>query len=160
MLLNIFRVYLCWFFLGGMTVSLQAMLLLPMIGMIFLTFGIMLWMLKLRYRAVLQDGLNPRYFRLYKGAKLPEYLVKVTQHYDNLLEMPLFFYMAILLLIALKISDPFYVAISWAFFLTRLLHTYIHTTNNKVKHRKNVFIVSTLVLMALWVRICLDVLSL
>ena len=140
--------------------SLQTALLLPMIGMIFLTFGIMTWMLQLRYRAVLQDGLNPRYFRLYKGAKLPDYLAKVTQHYDNLLEMPLLFYVALLLLIALRISDPFYVALSWAFFLTRLLHSYIHTTNNKVKYRKNVFIVSTLVLMVLWVRICIDVMSL
>ncbi|MCF6189228.1 MAG: MAPEG family protein [Cocleimonas sp.] len=140
--------------------SLQAALLLPMIGMIFLTFGVMLWMLKLRYRAVLQDGLNPQYFRLYKGAKLPDYLAKVTQHYDNLLEMPIFFYVAILLLIVLKNIDPFYVALSWAFFLTRLLHSYIHTTNNKLMHRKNVFIVSTLVLMVLWVRICIDVLPL
>ncbi len=146
--------------LEEITMSLQAALLLPMIGMIFLTFGIMTWMLKLRYRTVLQGGLNPRYFRLYKGAKLPEYLVKVTQHFDNLLEIPVFFYVAILLLVALKIFDPFYVALSWTFFLTRLLHTYIHTTNNKVKHRKNVFIVSTLVLMALWVRICIEVLSL
>ncbi len=147
-------------FLENITMSLQAALLLPMIGMIFLTFGIMAWMLKLRYQAVLKDGLNPRYFKLYKGEKLPEYLVKVTQHYENLLEMPVFFYVAVLLLIALKISDPFYVVLSWVFFLTRLLHTYIHTTNNKVKQRKNVFIVSTLVLMILWVRICIDVLSL
>jgi len=135
-------------------------LLLPMLGMIFLTFGIMMWMLKLRYRAVLQDGLNPKYFRLYRGAKLPDYLVKVTQHFDNLLETPILFYTAIILLVALKISNPFYVTLSWLFFLSRLIHSIIHTTNNRVKHRKNIFIFSILVLIILWVKISIDIFSL
>jgi len=134
-------------------------LLLPMLGMIFLTFGIMIWMLKLRYQAIRKDGLNPRYFELYRGAKIPDYLAKVTQHYENLLEMPPMFYAAIILLITLKIVDPFYVFLAWSFFLLRLLHSYIHTTNNTLKKRKNAFIASTLVLMILWIRVLISIIN-
>ena len=135
-------------------------LLLPMLGMVFLTFGVMIWMLKLRYQAVRKDGLNPRYFELYRGAKIPDYLAKVTQNYENLLEMPLLFYVAIILLMTLKIIDPFYIFLAWSFFLLRLLHSYIHTTSNKLKNRKNIFIASTLVLMILWLRILISIINL
>ena len=85
--------------------SLQATLLLPVAGMVFLTVGIALWMLKLRYKAVLEDGVSAKYFKLNRGAKLPEYLVRVTQHYENLFETPVLFYVAILLILVLEIND-------------------------------------------------------
>jgi hypothetical protein len=138
----------------------QAAMLLPMIVMIFLTFGVMLWMLKLRYRAVLKDGLDPRYFRLYNHVELPEYLLKVTQHFHNLLEIPPLYYTAMILLVALNTSDTLYVLLSWAFLLSRLAHSYIHTTSNKLKWRKNVFIISMLILMIIWVRVAITVLYL
>lgn len=138
----------------------KAALILPMIGMIFLTFGIMIWILKLRYQAIREDGLNPKYFRLYRGAKLPDYLLKVTQHYENLLELPLFFYAAIILLTALNIVDYFYIFLTWSFLLLRLVHTYIHTTSNRVIQRKNIFIASSIILIILWVKITFSVISL
>ena len=138
-----------------------AALLLPMIGLVFLTFSMMFWMLKLRYRAVLKDGLDVKYFRLYDSEiKLPEYLVKVTQHYQNLLEMPPLFYLALILIVVLNISDTFYVILSWGYFISRLVHSYIHTVSNRVLKRKNVFIVSMVILIILWIRIAISVLSL
>ena len=140
--------------------SQKAALLLPMIGMIILTFGVMLWMLKLRYKAVLQDGVDPTYFKLYGSeTKLPDYLIKVTQHSQNLLEMPLLFYTALILLVALNINDSFYVLLSWGFLISRLIHTYIHTTSNRLIWRKNIFIVSMAILIILWIRIAIDVIS-
>ncbi len=140
--------------------SQKAMLLLPMIGMIFLTFGVMFWMLKLRYKAVLEDGVDPRYFKLYgSDTKLPDYLVKVTQHSQNLMEMPFLFYAALVLIVVLNINDTFYVLLSWGFFATRLIHSYIHTTSNRLIRRKNVFIVSMVILFILWIRIAIDVIA-
>ena len=137
----------------------QAAMLLPMVGMIFLTFGVMLWMLKLRYRAVLKDGLDHRYFRLYKDAELPDYLIKITQHFHNLLEVPPLFYTAMILLVALNATDTFYVLLSWAFLISRLVHSYIHTTSNRLMLRKNAFIVSIVILMVIWIRVGITVLS-
>ena len=138
----------------------KAALLLPVVGTIFLTFGMMLYMLKLRYRAVLKDGLDVKYFKLFKGANVPEYLQKVTQNYQNLLEMPPLFYLAVLLLLTLNLSDVVYVGLAWAYFLSRLIHSYIHTTHNRLFLRKNAFIGSMLILIAMWLRIAIDVVSL
>ncbi len=142
----------------------KAAMLLPMVILVFVTFGMMFWMLKLRYRAVLKDGFDPKYFRLYDNSQssvaMPEYLAKVTQHYQNLLEMPPLFYLALILLAALNITDTFYVILSWSFLLSRLAHSYIHTTGNRVMQRKNAFIVSLVILITLWVRIAIEVISL
>lgn len=138
-----------------------AALLIPMIILIFFTFGIMLWMLKLRYRAVLKDGLDVKYFRLYgNDVEVPEYLVKVTQHYQNMLEMPPLFYLALILIVSLNITDTFYVILSWGFLLTRLVHSYIHTNKNRLFHRRNAFFVSMLILMIVWLKIAIAVISL
>ncbi len=142
----------------------KALMLLPMVILVFITFGMMFWMLKLRYKAVLKDGFDPKYFRLYNNAQssvpMPEYLVKVTQHFNNLLEMPPLFYLALILLAALNITDTFYVILSWGYLFSRLFHSYIHTTGNRVLKRKNAFIVSMVILMVLWARIAIEVVSL
>jgi len=137
--------------------SQNAALLLPLVLMVFLTFGVMLWMLKLRYKAVIKDGLDPRYFKLYgKDTELPDYLVKVTQHSQNLMEMPFLFYTALILIVVLNINDSFYVLLSWGFLIVRLAHSYIHTTSNRLMWRKNVFIVSMIILFILWIRLGID----
>ncbi len=140
--------------------NLQSILLLPIFGMVFLTIGVALWMLKLRYKAVLKDGVSVQYFKLNRGAKLPDDLVRVTQHYENLFETPVLFYVAVLLVLILNVNDFVYVLLSWGYFLTRLIHAYIHTVTNKIKHRKNVFILSGLFLLVLWVRLFIATLSL
>ena len=137
----------------------KAALLLPMVILIFFTFGIMMWMLKLRYKAVMEDGLNVQYFKLYNKAEIPDYLRQITQHFNNLLEIPIFYYLALILLILLDTVDSMYVLLSWGFLLSRLAHSYIHTTSNKIKYRKNTFIFSMLILMILWLRITVDIIN-
>ena len=130
---------------------------MPLLGMIALTIGIALWMLKLRYRAVRQDGVNPRYFQLNRGAKLPDYLIRVTQHYDNLFETPLLFYTALILVVILKELDWVYVVLAWAYFISRLIHAYIHTTHNKLGHRRNIFLLSSALLIIIWIKLAVDI---
>ncbi|MGK0269626.1 MAG: hypothetical protein ACI88H_000258 [Cocleimonas sp.] len=141
----------------------KAAMLLPMVILVFITFGMMFWMLKLRYKAVIKDGFDPKYFRLYdhtqSSVPMPDYLAKVTQHYQNLLEMPPLFYLALILLAAFNITDTFYVILSWSFLLSRIVHSYIHTTENRVMRRKNAFIVSLVILIVLWARMAIEVVS-
>ena len=137
--------------------SQKALLLLPLVGMFWLTVGMALWMLKLRYKAVREDGLNPAYFKLNKGAKLPDYLVKVTQNFENLLEMPALFYIAIILVLLLGVNDAGYIILSWLYLLSRLVHSYIHTGSNHIPHRRNVFILSTIILLLIWARMMISI---
>ena len=140
--------------------SQQAMMLIPLLGMVMLTVAVSFILIKMRYRAVLKDGLHPAYFKLNRGAKLPDYLVRATQHYDNLFETPILYYVAILLLISLNISDFVYIALSWTYLLIRIMHTYIHITHNTLRQRRNVFLLSYCVLIILWGRIAFEVIRL
>jgi len=140
-----------------MKVNLQTSLLLPVFGMVLLTISIALWMLKLRYKAVLKDGINAKYFKLNRGAKLPDYLVQVAQHYENLFETPVLFYLAIVLVLVFHLNDFSYVFFAWAYFISRLIHAYIHTINNRLKYRKYAFILTSIILILLWFRLFLDI---
>lgn len=136
--------------------SQKALMILPMIGMVLLTVIVSVRLIQLRYRAVLQDGVNPAYFKLNKGAKLPDYLVKVTQHYENLFETPLLFYVGVLLVLVLNQVDTLYIILAWAFLFSRIAHAYIHIGNNKIRLRRNSFLLSYLVIIILWIRIAVD----
>lgn len=138
---------------------MDKLLMLPVFGMVALTISIALWMLKLRYRAVREDGVNPSYFKLNRGAKLPDYLIRVTQHFENLLETPILFYLGVLFVLTLNLNDMVYGVLAWLFFISRLVHAYIHTTINKLKLRKNSFIFSSLFLILLWCKLAFDVIT-
>jgi len=135
----------------------QSYIFQPMFVMILLTLFIALRMLMLRYRAVLKDGLRARYFLLNQGYELPDYLVKVTQHYENLFETPILFYFAIFAVFVLNQVDVGYLALAWLYVVFRVIHAYVHITYNNLKHRRWVFLCSMIVLYTMWGRIMLQV---
>lgn len=137
----------------------SSLILLPVFAMVLLTFGIGIWMIKLRFKAVREDGLNPGYFQLNRGAKLPDYLAKVSNHYANLFEMPVLFYFACLILYIEGTTGMFEMILAWVFVLFRYLHAFIHTTHNNLKHRRLAFLGGTTTLAVLWFWILIKILS-
>ncbi len=125
-------------------------ILYPVFALVFLTFAITLWMGKLRFSAVKRGDLNPKYYELNRGGKVPEYLAKVSQNYDNLLELPILFYVLCALLYITNQIDITLVVLAWAFVSSRYLHSFIHTTSNNVRKRMLVFISGGLILIAMW----------
>mgnify|MGYP003345139369 CR=1 FL=1 len=49
------------------------------------------------------------------------------------------------------------VAGTWAFVVSRLLHSWVHVTSNVVRQRFNAFLAGVLILMAMWVWLALRV---
>lgn len=137
----------------------QDLILLPLIALFLLTFGIGVWMLKLRFKAVKEDGLNPGYFQFNRGAKLPDYLAKVTNHYANLFELPVLFYVVCLILYAGHKVDGLYLALAWGFVGVRCIHAFIHTTSNVLKQRRLAFLAGSIMLACIWVRLLIQVIS-
>ncbi len=136
----------------------QESIIFPLIAMVALTVAISVYLLKSRYRAVLEDGLDPRYFKQNSGADLPDYLVRVTQHYENLFEMPMLFYVVCILLFITQNVDIASVVLAWGYFFSRIVHAYIHIGKNRLLQRRNSFFVSSLFLLALWVWLCIKLL--
>jgi hypothetical protein len=134
-------------------------ILLPVIALVTLTFGIALWMGKLRFLAVKRGDLSPRYYELNRGGKVPDYLARVSQNYDNLLELPILFYVVACLLYVTEKAELAQVIMAWLFVGSRCVHSYIHTTSNRVRHRMRAFLFGAFVLMAMWLLFVLRVLQ-
>lgn len=127
----------------------QTLILYPAFAMALLTFIAAAWLLRCRIRAV-REGLTPTYFRLNHGAKLPDYVVQATQHYDNLFEMPLLFYVVVTLSYVTQAADWTLVALAWAYVGARGVHTSIHLRSNKLRWRMWTFLSSYALLVLMW----------
>ena len=124
-------------------------ILYPAIALVFLTFGVGLWLLRCRIRAY-KEGLNPVHFRFNKGEELPAYALQAEQHYSNLFEMPLLFYVAVIFAyITQTVSWPLLV-LAWVYVGARVAHAYIHLGSNKLRTRRDAFLFSFLCLLLMW----------
>jgi hypothetical protein len=136
----------------------QTWILYPMFVMVLLSMLVGLRMLQLRYRAVLQDSLPRAYFKLNRGGKPPAYMMQVEQQYTNLYETPVLFYAVVILIYVLNMTDPFTLAISWAYIATRLIHAYVHMGQNKLANRRKIFLTSIATLAILWSYVLINLL--
>ena len=125
--------------------------LYPMLVMFLITFFIAIRLAVLRYRAVVQDGLHPGYFKHNRGAKPPEYLLRTTDHYDNLFEQPMLFYIGTILVYVTGESDGLFLLLGWSYVASRILHGYIHIKLNKLIWRRNSFALAFIILFIQWV---------
>lgn len=134
----------------------QTTIFAPLFTMVLLTFGIGMLMLRARIRAV-RDGLNPGYFHFNRGARLPDELMKVSQHYENLFELPLLFYVACLALYVTDSVDLSSLVMAWVYVASRLAHAYVHLGHNRLRSRRRVFLLGMAVLFSLWVKLMLAI---
>jgi hypothetical protein len=94
--------------------------------------------------------LNPRYYELNRGGKLPDYLAKVSHNYDNLLALPILFYVASIMLFVTAKVEVAQIIMAWVFVASRYVHSYIHTTYNNVRHRMKAFMLGVVTLIGMW----------
>ena len=76
----------------------------------------------------------------------------------NLLELPVLFYVACLTLVITLRVDAEFVYLAWAFFISRVVHSYVHLTYNNVIHRLSAFALSNLILTIIWIRLLFQLL--
>ena len=82
---------------------------------------------------------------------------KAGNHLMNLIEIPVLFYALVALLIATQNVTPMQVNMAWAFVVLRAVHAVIHCTVNKVELRGLVYMLSTLVMFAMWTMFAMNV---
>ena len=135
----------------------QNLILYPAMAMLLLNFVVAVILLKRRIKAV-QEGLNPAYFRFNRGAKLPDQLLTAEQHYQNMHEMPMaFFVMIVLVYLAVEVN-LFFLIIAWAYVIFRVIHTIIHLGGNNILWRRNAFVASFIVLSLMWLALLVEIL--
>ena len=137
----------------------QVWLLYPIFAMFLLTAYISVRMLKLRIRAVKTGEVGVEFFRYCQGQSLPKALMKTERHFVNLFEFPVLFYAVLLMTYITHQGDYGYLLLAWLYVFTRIAHAYIHITYNSIRHRKNAFLISWLILVALWGKLFIDLIT-
>jgi hypothetical protein len=129
-------------------------LLIPLLAQVALTFIVMLVMYRTRIAEMKSKKIHPQRVKSRSSAHgLLSDSETAADNYANLFESPVLFYIAILLTLLLMVQDNILVILSWTYVTSRYIHSFIHITYNQVMHRFSVFIFSSFVLLAIWVRL-------
>lgn len=123
-------------------------ILLPLFVLVLLVFAVGILMAK-RRRDAFMAGTHFRDIAL-REPNWPKAALQAQYAYANLFEMPVLFYVAVIIAILTKHADTVMVVLAWIYVAFRYLQAYVHVTSNQVKYRGMYFLVSTLVLMVMW----------
>jgi hypothetical protein len=129
--------------------SIQA-ILMPLFVQVGLTFVLLFWMASLRYRAVRTGLVDPEKVRL-REPNWPPRVLQIANAYHNQLELPVLFYIVMLLAMSTKTLDVIIYVLAWMFVLARIAHAYIHVTSNRLDRRTGVFGIGAIALFLMWV---------
>lgn len=130
----------------------------PMAAMVFLTFFVGAYVLKVRFASVKSGQVRARYFKLMQGQEVPEKITQTTRGFNNMFEVPMLFYVACLAHMTLNLVSEFSIILAWSFVAFRVTHAYIHLTYNHVLHRLIAFWLGVMAIMALWINMVIQTL--
>jgi hypothetical protein len=82
-----------------------------------------------------------------------------NRNYMNLLELPVLFYVACIVLFVTGAASYAMIAAAWIFVALRVVHSVIHVTYNRVPHRSLVFAAGVVTVVVMWVVIVIHLLA-
>jgi len=128
----------------------------PVLALVAWTFVMWFWMYVTRIPAMQRAKIDMEELRR-TGAKLalPPDVARVADNYNHLHEQPTLFYALALATQMAGAADATAVALAWAYVASRVVHSLVQATVNVIPVRFTVFVVGSLVLMALLVRTAL-----
>lgn len=132
--------------------------LLPVYVQIALTFILLLWMGGMRLTALRAGEVKVKDVALGER-NWPTRILQIQNAYHNQFEIPVLFYVLVVLALFTRKADMLFVVMSWMFVTSRLVHAAIHTTSNKMSLRFTAFVVGVLILAAMWIIFGLRVLA-
>ena len=123
--------------------------LLPLFVQVLLTFVVMYTLAGRRFGAVRAGALKgPVALR---EPNWPPRALQAEYSYQNQFELPVLFYVLTILSIMTRHADLLFVLLAWVFVTLRVLHAYVHLTNNKLNFRGPLFIAGGIVLSIMWI---------
>lgn len=93
------------------------------------------------------------------GAALPPNVQWKADNYNHLMEQPTLFYATAILLALTGSGMGINLVLAWAYVGLRIVHSLVHATTNKVLVRFYLFIAGTMVLLAMLVRLILELIG-
>jgi hypothetical protein len=134
-------------------------LLVPLLALVFLTFLVWVYMYVTRLSEIKRKSIDPQTLDTRaQGQALLTDSPAQADNLKNLFELPVLFYIAVLLALVLMIQDKFLVQLAWSYVALRYVHSVVHCTYNRVMHRFIAYAASSLILMLMWARLAAYVL--
>ena len=133
-------------------------ILIPLFIEVALAFALLFGMAALRTRDIKNGAVDRRNIAL----REPNWPARTTQFanaFANQFEIPVLFYVLVILLIVLHHAGWVFVILAWLFVLFRILQAGIHVTANNVLWRGQAYAVSVLILFVMWVIFAIEILT-
>ncbi len=125
-------------------------ILFPMVALASLTFAVLLLIPVRRFRAGIAGQIQYDDFKYGESQRVPPEVSIPNRNMMNLLELPLLFYVACLTYLVIGSVSEFALALAWLYVALRIVHSAIHVTYNRVRHRLIAFGLSNVVLVMFW----------
>jgi len=132
----------------------QVAIFYPVLLLVLHTFIVWCWMYVVRIRGAIRDSIPMSAFKDQRtAAATPGVYSTASDNLANLFELPVLFYVAAVVLYATDgVTGPM-LALSWFYVTTRIAHSLVHMTYNKVMHRFSIYIISSIALWTMWIMI-------
>ena len=122
--------------------------------MVALTFVVTMQLLYFAVKSVKKGEVHIKQYRIYDG-EFPPILNSVRQHYKNMFEMPILFYLLAVLLLIQGNTTNLDIIFAWGFVVFRILHSISRIPNRDVNLRFGLFAGSFLMLLGGWINFSL-----
>jgi hypothetical protein len=137
--------------------SIKAVLL-PLFVEVVLTFGLLFWLASHRVPALRRGEIKANDVDL-RQPNWPRRTLQIQNAFHNQLELPLLFYVLTILTWITRFADLLFVLMAWVFVVLRLIHAYVHVTNNDLNLRGSFFGAGVVVLALMWLIFIVRILS-
>jgi hypothetical protein len=122
----------------------------PAVAMAALTFVVAVRMFRTRMAQLRREKI-----RLQSVATSKDVVEKLTDsrgadNFRNLFELPVLFYLGLVIAAQTAQVNWLTLTLAWLFVVTRIVHSYIQCTYNRVKHRFYAFVSGFFTLCAFW----------
>lgn len=137
----------------------QQLIIQPVLGMLLLTAGVWLLMYVRRLPFILGNHIDPQSIATPEllNARIPAQINNPSNNLKNLFELPVVFYVLCVLLLLTQKVDEVFLYSAWAYVGLRVVHSLIHCSVNIVNLRFAAYMLSSLVLWFMLVRLALAV---
>lgn len=133
-----------------MTEAAPTLILYPVFAMFLLVTVVLLRLRSMRFAAVRKKEVSVGYYRAYQEGTEPEALRVIARHFSNLFEVPVLFYVGVIMTYITHQVTYWLVACAWAYVALRYVHSYVHLSSNNVVVRFSVYFASGFVLLVMW----------
>ena len=136
---------------------MEKWLIVAMFTQVLLTFSIMVIMGRRRFTAARNKVIKMQDFLTMELDKAGSEVRVADRNFINQFEMPILFFIACLTALQVHAAGFVFVILAWLYVGLRLLHSVIHLTTNTLKLRYYSFVVSSFVMLIMWLIILIRI---